>query len=73
MSKIKYYTTNSAYVELPYGSFVVSAENYDVMQNLNGELLEALELLLEETDPMKLNTGEPWCRVRSAIAKARGE
>lgn len=37
------------------------------------DLLEALEMLLEETDPMKLNAGEPWCRVRTVIAKARGE
>lgn len=37
------------------------------------ELLEALELLIAETDPLRLNAGEPWCRVRAAIAKARGE
>jgi len=37
------------------------------------ELLEALEALIEETDPMQLNAGEPWCRVRAAIAKAKGE
>lgn len=37
------------------------------------ELLEALELLIAETDPLRLNSGEPWCRVRAVIAKARGE
>lgn len=36
------------------------------------ELLEALEAMLTECDPMKLNCGEPWCRARAAIAKARG-
>lgn len=37
------------------------------------DLLEALEVLIAETDPLRLNAGEPWCRVRAAIAKARGD
>jgi hypothetical protein len=36
------------------------------------DMLEALEALINETDPFQLNTGEPWCRVRAAIAKAKG-
>lgn len=37
------------------------------------ELLEALQAMLDECDPMLMSCGEPWCRARSAIAKARGE
>lgn len=37
------------------------------------DLLAALEAILDEADPMQINTGEPWCRARAALAKARGE
>jgi hypothetical protein len=37
------------------------------------DLLEALEAMIAECDPMHLNCGEPWCRARAAIARARGE
>lgn len=33
-------------------------------------LLEALKLLLEDSDPRDLNAGSPWCDARAAIALA---
>lgn len=64
----KWYVAN-AYDGLPDG-------HHDANCNLIAaapDLLEALELLIAETDPWSLNAGEPWCRVRAAISKARGD
>lgn len=33
-------------------------------------LLEALKLLLQDSDPWNLNAGSPWCDARRAIALA---
>ena len=33
----------------------------------NERLREALQAMLEECDPMRLNCGEPWCRARDAL------
>ncbi len=33
----------------------------------NDRLREALQAMLEECDPMRLNCGEPWCRARDAL------
>lgn len=35
----------------------------------NDRLREALQAMLDECDPMKLNCGEPWCRARAALSQ----
>lgn len=39
----------------------------DALAAENARLREALDALLEECDPLKLNTGEPWCRARAEL------
>jgi len=53
--------------------FSDALDELQAIEEQRDELLEALEAMIEESDPMKLNCGEPWCRARAAITKARGE
>ena len=56
---------------------VVAAYDYDALKAVNGELLEALEIIVGEADGYTARTGKPvydWLdQARAAIAKARGE